>query len=136
MATPNPTPSRLDSVLECDGASLMVGFYHPSDSFRRMGEHICVMDVSRDLSGDGGELIALFGPSRCAGATAEEEARSEAQARLFIASVRMLASLNRILAAFEFGDMSDLLSEMPGAIAEARRAVESATLIPISQEAN
>lgn len=67
---------------------LELGYYHPTDRFRTVTEHIAVMDTANGVFGADGELVATFGPSRCGGTligtTPESVAQSEADARLFI----------------------------------------------------
>ena len=80
-----------------------VGYYHPTERFLAVWEHVSVMDTSKTVPGADGELVALFGPSQCGGATEEEANESRRQAQLFttvpdlLEDVRALATLVRFL---------------------------------------
>ena len=90
----------MSEMLE-DTPVLETGYYHPTTTFAAMREHICVMDTSRKGGKGDGDLIALFGPSPCGGATEEEAAESRRQAQLFIAAPKLLAAVKSALDALQ-----------------------------------
>ncbi len=77
--------------------TLEIGYYHPTETFLSRREHVSVMDTSKSVPGGDGRLVALFGPSQCGGATAEEAAESRQQAQLFIVALDLLAACNAVV---------------------------------------
>ncbi len=73
--------------------SYALDFYYPTERFLAVREHVSVMDTSKTVPGGDGELVALFGPSECGGASAEEKAESLRQANLFLAAPDLLVAL-------------------------------------------
>ena len=114
---------------------LEIGYYHPTATFAAIPEHISVMNTRQSISGSDGELIALFGPSECAGATAEEAAESRRQAQLFIAAPELLAALSEMLATVQASAEDECYGLNEGlhaqrqqaALDQARRALAKAT---------
>ena len=76
-----------------NGRRLEVGYYHPTPRFQAMREMVAVFDANKDVpgaEGQGGETVALFGPSLCGGATSDQAAATHNDAFLFRAAPDLL----------------------------------------------